>query len=69
MGDTRKAYDILVGKPQGRRSFGRPRRGWDDNIRTDLRETVWVSVEWIHLDQDGYQWRALRDTVMDLRFP
>jgi hypothetical protein len=46
-----------------------PRRGWEDNIRMDLRELGWESVDWIHLAQDTGQWQVLVNTVMDLGFP
>jgi hypothetical protein len=49
MGGMREAYKILAGKPEGKRSLGRPRRRWKDNIRMDLREITWKVVTWIHL--------------------
>jgi hypothetical protein len=49
MGEVRIAYSILVGKPEGKRPVGRPRRRWEDNIRTDLREIEWEGVHWMHL--------------------
>jgi hypothetical protein len=52
MGEKRNAYRILVGKPEGRRSLGRPRRRWVDNIKMDLREIGWGGVDWFHLAQD-----------------
>jgi hypothetical protein len=55
----RIAYIILVGKSEGRRPFGRRRRRLKDNIKTDLRETEWEVVDWIHLVPDRYQWPAL----------
>jgi hypothetical protein len=66
MGETRNAYRILVGKPEGKRPLGRPRRRWVDNIKMDLRETRW---DWIDLAQDRDQWRGLVNTVMILRDP
>jgi hypothetical protein len=60
----RNAYRILVGKPEGRRPLGRPRRRWVDNIKTDLKE-----IEWVDLAQDKDHWRALVNTVMNLRVP
>jgi hypothetical protein len=48
---------------------GKPSRGWEDNIRTNLREILWEGVGWIHLDQDGDQWRDLVNTVMKRRVP
>jgi hypothetical protein len=53
MRDMRNAYNILVGKPEGKRPHGRLRRKWKDNIRMDLWETGWKGVDWIHLPQDG----------------
>jgi hypothetical protein len=63
------AYKILVGKPEGKRLLGRPRRRWEDNIRMDLRETGWEGVDWIHLSQVRDQWWAVVNTVMNLRVP
>jgi hypothetical protein len=65
----RNAYRILVGKPEGKRQLGRPRRRWVDNIRMDLREIGWDDVDWIDLAQDRDQWRAPLNTVMNLRVP
>jgi hypothetical protein len=59
----------LVGKLEGKRSLGRPRRSWVDNIKMDLRETGWDGMDWIDLTQDRDQWRALVNTVMNLRVP
>jgi hypothetical protein len=69
MGATRNAYRILVGKPEGKRPLGRPRRRWVDNIKTDLGEIGWDGVDWIELALDRDQWRALVNTVMNLRVP
>jgi hypothetical protein len=69
MGEVRGAYNILVGRPEGRRPLGRPRRGWEDNIKMDLREMVFGDVDRIHLAQDRDRWRAVVNTVMNLRFP
>jgi hypothetical protein len=69
MGEERNAYRILVGKPQGKRPLGRPRHRWKDNIRMYLREIGWGDMEWIDLAQDTDQWRALVNTVMNLRVP
>jgi hypothetical protein len=69
MGEVRVAYNILVGRPEGRRSLGRPRRGWEDNIRMDLGEIGFEDVDWINLAQDRDRWRALVNTVMNLRVP
>jgi hypothetical protein len=69
MGEVRGAYNILVGKPEGRISLGRPRRRWEDNIKMDLRATGFEDVDWIHWAQDMDRWRALVNTVMNLRVP
>jgi hypothetical protein len=69
MGEVRGAYNILVGRPEGRRPLGRPRRGWEDNIKMDLREIGFRDVDWIHLAQDRDRWWALVNTVMKLRVP
>jgi hypothetical protein len=61
-GEKRNAYRILVGKPEGR-----PRRRWVDNIKMDLREIGWDGVNWIDMTQDRDQWRALVNTVLNLR--
>jgi hypothetical protein len=68
-GEKRNAYRILVGKPEGRRPLGRLRHRWEDNIKMDLREIGWGSMGWIDLAQDRDQWRALVNTVMNLRVP
>jgi hypothetical protein len=60
-------YRILVGKPLGKRTLGRPTRRWEDGIRMDLREMGWGGVEWIQLAQDRDRWRAVMHTVMHLR--
>jgi hypothetical protein len=64
--EKRNAYRILVGKPEGK-SLGRPRRRWVDNIKTDLGGIGWDGMDWIDLSQDSGQWRALVNTVMNLR--
>jgi hypothetical protein len=69
MGETRNAYRILVGKPEGKRPVGRPRRRWMDNIKEDLREIGWDGMDWIELAQDRDKWRALVNTVMNLLVP
>jgi hypothetical protein len=68
MGEERKVYNVLVGKPRGKRPFRRPRHGWeDDGIRMDLRKTGWGVVEWIQLAQDRDRWWALVNAVINLR--
>jgi hypothetical protein len=67
MGEERNEYRVLMGKPGGKRPRGRPRRRCEDGIRMDLREIGWVSVDWIQLAQDRDRWRALVNTVMNLR--
>jgi hypothetical protein len=69
LGEVRGAYNILVGRPEGRRPLGRPRRGWQDNIKMDLRETGFWDVDWIDMAQDRDRWRAVVNTVMNLRVP
>jgi hypothetical protein len=69
MGEKRNAYRILVGKPEGKRSLGRPRRRRVGNIKMDLRETGWDEVDWIDMAQDRDQWRALVNTVLNLPVP
>jgi len=65
MGEMRSVYSILVGKPEGNRPLERSRHRWEGNIRMDLREIVWESVDWIHLARDRDQWRAVVNTVMN----
>jgi hypothetical protein len=67
MGEERKVYKVLVGKPEGKRSLGRPGRRWEDGIRMDLREIGVGSVDWIQLAQDRDRWRAVVSAVMNLR--
>jgi hypothetical protein len=66
MGNTWNAYRILVGKTEGKRPVGRPRCRWDNSIKMDLREVGWDGMDLIDLAQDGDQWRALVNTVMNL---
>jgi hypothetical protein len=66
-GERRGAYRALVGKPEGGRPLGRPRRRWEDNMKMDLREVGWGGVDWINLAQDRDRWRALVNAVMNLR--
>jgi hypothetical protein len=56
-------------EPEGKRPLERHRRRWEANIRTDIKEIVWEIVNWIHLAQDRDQWRAVVNTVMNLRIP
>jgi hypothetical protein len=63
------ACRILVGKPDGKRPLGRPRRRWVDNIKIDLKEIEWDIMDWIDLAQDRDQWRDLVNMVMNLRVP
>jgi hypothetical protein len=65
MGEMRGAYNILVGRPEGRRPLGRPRRRWEYNIKMDLREIGFGDVDWIHWAQDRDRWRAVVNTVMN----
>jgi hypothetical protein len=58
-----------VGNPEGKRSLGRPRRKWVDNIKTDVRDIRWGGMDWINLTQDRDQWRALVNTAMHLGVP
>jgi hypothetical protein len=69
MGEKRNAYRLLVGKPEGKRPLGRPRRRWVDNIEMDLLEIGWGGVDWIGLAQDSDKWRALVNAVMNIRVP
>jgi hypothetical protein len=68
-GEKRNEYTILVGKPEGKRPLGRPRRRWENNIKMDIREIVWYGMDWIDLAQDRDRWRALVNMVMSLRVP
>jgi hypothetical protein len=68
MGENRGAYRIFVGRPEGRRPVGRPRRRWEDNIKMYLQEVGW-GMNWIELAQDRGRWRAVVNAVMNLRVP
>jgi hypothetical protein len=67
-GEKRNAYRLLVGKPEGKRPLGRPRRSWVD-IRMDVEEVGWGDVDWIGLAQDRNRWGALVNLVSNLRVP
>ena len=58
-----------MGKPEGRRPLGRPRSGWEDNIKMDLREVEWDGMGWINMAQNSGEWRAFVNAVMILRVP
>jgi hypothetical protein len=66
MGEERNVYKVLVGKPEGKRPLGRPRRRWEDGSRMDLREIGLGGVDWIRLSQDRDRWRAVVSAVMNL---
>jgi hypothetical protein len=69
IGQKMNAYRILVGKPKGKKPIGRTKRRWVDNLKMDLREIGRGGMDWIDLAQDRDQWRALVNTVMNLRVP
>ena len=69
MREGRKVYRVLVGKPEGKRPLGRPRRRWEDNIRMDLQEVGLGYEDWIGLAQDRDSWRGLVSAVRNLRVP
>jgi hypothetical protein len=69
MGEKRNVYRLLVRKPEGKRPLGRPRRRWVNNIRMDLVEVGWGDVDWIGLAKDRNRWRALVNSVLNLRVP
>jgi hypothetical protein len=68
MGEKRSAYRTLVGRPEGMRPLGRPRRRWEDNIKMDLQAVGW-GMDWIELAQDRDRWRTLMNAVMNFRVP
>jgi hypothetical protein len=67
IGEGRVVYRFLVGRSEGKRSLGRPRSRWEDNIKLDLSEIRINGTNWIHLAQDRFRWRAFVNTVMNLR--
>jgi hypothetical protein len=67
MGEKRNVYRLLVGKPEGKRPRGRPKRRWVDEMKMDLVETGWNDVDWIGLAQDRDNWGALVNAAMNLR--
>jgi hypothetical protein len=69
MGEKWSAYRLLVGKPEGKRPVGRPRRRWVNNIRMDRGEVGWGDEDWIGLAKDRSRWRALVNSVLNLRVP
>jgi hypothetical protein len=69
MGDGKVVYRVLVGKPEGKRTLGRHRRRWEDNIKADLQDGGFGGVNWIGLAQDRDRWRTLVNAVMNLRVP
>jgi len=69
MGDRRGLFRVLMGEPEGKRPFGRPRRRWEDNIKMDLQEVRYRGMDRIELAPDRDGWRAFVDAVMNLRVP
>ena len=65
MGEERGVHRVLVGKPEGKRSLGRPRRRWEDNIKMELQKVGGGGGDWMEFDQDRDRWRALVNTVMN----
>jgi hypothetical protein len=68
MGEERKVYKVLVGKPEGKRTLGRPRRRWEDGIRMDVKE-IGLGGDWIRLAQDRDRWRAVVSAVTNTQVP
>jgi hypothetical protein len=68
-GGTRNVYRILLGKPEGKRPLGIPRRRWMNNIKMDLRVIGWDGMDWIDVAQDSDKWRALVNMAINLRVP
>jgi len=69
MGEDRDVHRVLMGKPEGKRPLGRPRRRWEDNIKMDLQEVGGSRRDWMELAQDRDRWRALVGTVRNFRVP
>jgi hypothetical protein len=69
MGEEKSVHRMLVGKPEGNRPLGRPRRRWEDNIKTDMQEVGGGGGDWMELTQDRDRWRALVSTVKNFRVP
>jgi transposase len=68
-GEGKIVYRVLIGRPEGKRPLGRPRRRWEDNIKMDLGDIAIDGANWIQLSQDRVQWQACVNTVMNLRVP
>jgi hypothetical protein len=68
-GEIRGVYRVLLGKPEGKRPLGRPRRRWEDNIKMHIEEVGLGNTDWIDLAQDMERWRALVNAAMNLRVP
>ena len=69
MGEGRGVYRVLVGKPEGKRPLGRPRRRWEDNIKKDIQEMGGSFGDWMELAEDRDRWRTLVSTVTNIRVP
>ena len=69
MGERRCLYRIFLEKPEGNRPLGRPRLGWDDNIKVVFQEVEWRGMDWIDLSQDRHRWQAFVKAVMNVRDP
>ena len=69
MEEGRGVYKVLVGKPEGKRPLGRPKRRWEDNIKMDLQEVGWGCGDWMELAQDRDRWQVLVSMVMNFWVP